>query len=213
MKTILAIITLLLFVSYANANSSDITNETFKQYLIDRGYDTNGDNEISTAEAEAITELDLDGSWVNNITTIEGIEKLINLEKLTGKYWDFTAVDVTSNTKLKHLSIATSTASSTTGITSLNVSTCVDLEFLLIYADLAVLDLTNNTKLKHLNIDRNKITNIDFTNNVDLTYLSCVSNEFTAFDITNNVNLDTLRCGSNDFSTIGFDISANTNLI
>ncbi len=189
-----------------------ITNKTFEQYLINDGHDTNSDGIVSCEEAKNIKTLNLIGRWSNNIQTIEGIEKLTNLEVLKGRYWNFKTVDLTSNTKLKHVSIATSTSYSTTGITSLDVSTCVDLEYLLIYADLTNLDLSNNTKLKHLNCDNNEIVNLDIKNSNYLTYLSCVGNKLADFDISKNINLDTLRCGNNDFSKIGFDISNNTKL-
>ena len=212
MKRIFIITALFIFAISAKAEEVIITNSIFKAYLVERGFDLNGDNEISQTEADVIIELNLDGSWSTNISTIEGIEKLVNLEKVTGKYWDFKTVDLTNNTKLKHVSITSSTRSSTTGIESLNVSTCTDLEYLLIYAELTNLDLSNNTKLQKLNCDGNPIETLNITNSVNLHYLSCVNNNFSAFDISKNVNLDSLRCGTNDFSVTGFDISANTKL-
>ena len=65
---------------FVNAAIINIPDPQFKSYLVDN-FDTDGDDEISDTEAEAVTVIDTPGSYSQrgNISDLTGIESFINL--------------------------------------------------------------------------------------------------------------------------------------
>ena len=121
----------------------------FESFIIDH-YDTNRDGAISIAEAEAVTgKMDLRGYGVRSL---KGLEKFVNLRQL-----DFSdnlitgALNLSANVKLTNI------VCSDNSITSLNVSGCTSLLFLMCPGNkiASILDLTNNTSLMYLNCEEN----------------------------------------------------------
>jgi hypothetical protein len=66
----------------------NIPDQAFLQALIDEGVDTDGDANISSEEAEAITYLDVSGTGdlPGSIVNMTGIEAFINLDTLICGY-------------------------------------------------------------------------------------------------------------------------------
>ena len=79
MKTLILSILVLTMAFISNAQNVNIPDANFKNALISAGVDTNEDGEISYAEAEAITYLDVSSK---NISDMTGIEAFINLDTL-----------------------------------------------------------------------------------------------------------------------------------
>ena len=82
-----------------------IPDDNFLNALIELGVDTNGDGIISPAEAEAITFLDVSGTYSANgeIESMKGIEAFINLDTLDCNFNQLTSLDVSKNTVLTSL--------------------------------------------------------------------------------------------------------------
>ena len=135
-----------------------IPDAAFLYALIEEGVDTNGDSLISYAEAEAITEIDIDGFrgpfLCGDIADVTGIEAFINLEKLIIVRSSLSTLDLSKNVALKHLSVGEN------DLTEINISNCTELLALWLIPEdrtkcpksnlLPTLDISNNTKLQIL---------------------------------------------------------------
>ena len=138
----------------------NIPDDAFLTALIEEGVDTNGDGEISPAEAEVITYLDVRFDSISDMT---GIEAFINLDTLDCGYNQLTSLDVSNNTALTSL-------------------WCSDNQ-------LTSLDVSNNTTLTSLGCFHNQLTSLDVSNNIALTSLWCGDNQLTSLDISKNTAL------------------------
>ena len=189
-----------------------IQDPLFKDALINLGVDTNEDGEISRAEAEAISTLDLSlGGGQLGIRSLTGLEAFVNLDSLSYagnqvSYMDFSQntkltyidcsmnnptlfIDITKNIHLKYLNC------SLTGIDSLNVSNNQALEYLYCAEnDLSSLDVSNNPALIELVTWFSPLTSLDISNNPSLTKLICGYNQLSSLDVSHNSLLKTLHC-------------------
>jgi hypothetical protein len=119
MKTILYVLVLslslivLLTQCKKEPNHVKIPDDAFLNALIEAGVDTDGDGEISPAEAEAITYLDVNGEHIINgsyidvgdISDLTGIKACLNLDTLICSYNKITSLDISNNTALHRLSL------------------------------------------------------------------------------------------------------------
>lgn len=79
----------------------NIPDANFKNFLVsDNNINLNGDSEITMAEAQATTELIMDGTGIADLT---GIEAFINLTRLDVPNNSLTTIDVSNNTNLTRL--------------------------------------------------------------------------------------------------------------
>ena len=205
------------FVAFEDAN--------FKAYCVER-FDTDGDGEISKAEAELVYDISVNPE---NVASLKGIERFKNLETLNcSLIWNgsttitdgiyrfynngveifskLTSIDVSNNTKLKYLFC------SANSINDLDVSNNTALTQL--YCDfnhLTSLDVSNNTALTQLYCYNNYLTSLDVSNNTALTQLYCYRNQLTSLDVSYNTALTDLRCSGNQLTDI--DVSNNIELI
>jgi Leucine-rich repeat (LRR) protein len=136
MKTIIKVLSFLLTVVLLSQCKKDETNpevkipdNNFLNALIELGVDTNGDGIISPAEAEAITYLDVSGTYETpgKIENLTGIEAFINLDTLDCSYNQLTTLDVSNNIAL--------------------------LELICYFNPLTTLDVSNNTALRRLHLE------------------------------------------------------------
>jgi|GEM_PF-6631570 len=144
----------------------------FKACLL-KYYDMNGDGEISQYEAEQIITLDISNQ---KISSLEGIEHLVNLERLdcssqfkgilnVGKT-RLTRLDLSKNTVLRKL------ICNNNSIAFLDISRCTELiELDCSYNQLTNLVLNGNLKLEFLNCSNNKIGGLIDINNPQLKVL------------------------------------------
>ena len=77
-----------------------ITDNNFLKALIGLGIDTDGDGQISNAEAEAVISLDVSSDSISDMT---GIEKFVSLETLECDNNQLITLDVSNLTDLKVL--------------------------------------------------------------------------------------------------------------
>lgn len=165
------------FISFPDENFADAL------FAHDPVIDTNGDDEISFSEAEALTELNV---FNMGITGLEGIEYFINLTNLNVGANDISTVDLSSNTSLTTL--------------------------LLQGNDLTSVDLTMLTELDYLVLNGNLFTSVDLSQNTKITELQAGGIFYlNALDVSALTDLEIINFGSNgNLSSI--DLSNNTKL-
>lgn len=190
--------------------------------------DTNGDKQISVAEAQAYTGLIIAGTAYGTISDFTGLEAFTNITSL---YLYSNSVnqnlDLTNNTKLTSLTI------NNDEFTTIDISQLTDLETIYLnnISNLTTLDVSNNTKLKSVQIDRTSIASIDLSDLALLESFKSRLSKLTAVTFSNNpllkivtireqplVNIDVsslsvltgLSLLDNKLSAL--DVNANTNL-
>ena len=206
-------------ISFEDAN--------FKAYCV-QNFDTDGDGEISMAEAKDIIVIDID---TYNVSSLQGIENMPNLRRLfchgksdKGK---LTSLDVSHNMELRIIVCNDNRLTSLdvsnniylarlecqdNQLTSLDVSNNTALEDLDCYGNqLTSLDVSNNTGLVTLYCYSNQLTSLDFSKNTALWWVQCYNNQLTSLDVSNNTALEELNCYGNQLTRL--DVSQNTALL
>jgi len=162
---------LTLFITFTSCSKDDdattkgnvnIPDQNFKAYLIGNSdINTNGDTEISVAEAEAFT----GHIWcVNeNISDLTGIEAFVNITQLYCYDNQLNILDVSNNTALIILD-------------------CSDNQ-------LSSLNLSNNTALIDLFCGSNQLSSLDLSKNTALESLYCHISPLSSLDLSNNTAL------------------------
>jgi len=99
---VLSILLCILLQVEGTSQVVDIPDSLFKQFLLDKGVDLNGDGEIQNEEAEAVDTIDIDVD--SKFESIEGIKAFTNLEKLS--FWSsrIPSIDLSGMTNLKSFS-------------------------------------------------------------------------------------------------------------
>lgn len=148
-----------------------IPDANFKAYLVNRSdINTNGDNEISYAEARSyggeIRLGDNVPSRINSkVSDLTGIEAFVNIIGLDAQGQDLTTINISQNKVLKNLILPNN--------------------------QLTSIDVSNNTELQILVLDGNKLTSIDVSNNTQLFGISVSNNELlTSLNVKNGNNAD-----------------------
>lgn len=188
------------YVQFEDAN--------FKAYCVEN-FDTDGDGEISTTEALAVTEINVDTEIVGSLVGIEYFTNLTSLIcKPASNFSDnskLTTLDVSKNTVLTHLDCRNSR------LVTLDLSNNIALTELWCFGNqLSTLDVSKNTALTHLECQGNQLTSLDVSKNTALTCLHCEANQFTTLDVSKNTALTDLCCGGNQLAAL--DVSKNTAL-
>ena len=176
-------------------------DENFKAYCIEN-FDSDGDGEISFAEAKVVPDI-----IVNNqgISSLKGIEHFINLTWLSCYDNQLTSLDVSHNTALRQLDCYSNQ------LTSLDVSQNTALTKLSCRSNqLTSLDVSQNTALKTLECSSNQLTSLDVSQNAELEELWSDSNPLTSLDVSHNTALEELYCFANQLT--GLDVRQNTAL-
>jgi len=215
-----------------------IPDANFLSALINEGVDTNNDGQISTTEAEAVTVLEIEGSYdsPDNITDMSGIEAFVNLTKLDCSenqisylsisdnpllidmdcsYNQITNLDLSNNSSIIELDCTANP------LLSLDVSSCPDLKILYCSATCSFpgcwggnftgLDVSKNLLLEELSCGGHQLSHMDISKNTELTKLFVDFNNLTSLDASNNVKLTNLSCTRNDLSSL--DVSSCTELV
>ncbi|MTE27331.1 T9SS type A sorting domain-containing protein [Winogradskyella ouciana] len=185
-----------------NFGETYVPDDNFEQALINLGYDSGPLNDyVLTVNIEALTDLDISG---NNIANLTGIEDFLALENLNCSNNTITELDLSSNINLLNIDCSgnqltgldvTSNISLTTINCSANVISTIDLSNNI---NLSVLDISNNTftsflpsdvlSLQVFNCENNEIVELDFQQNQSLTSISCQSNFLDTLNIRNGQN-------------------------
>jgi len=185
--------------------------------------DTNGNGEISIAEAEVVEYLNLREKGISDLT---GIEHFVNLIQLNASKNELTSVDISSNINLEYVFLDRNQITGVmdvssnikltylqlilNNITSIDISNNIDLTFINVGRNnlSGVFDVSNNVKLNALSLDYNDITHVDVSNNPLLQYLYLAGNELTNIDLSNNPLLLWLYLQGNKIVTV--DLSNQT---
>lgn len=170
-------------------NETNFPDANFRSY-ISNNIDTDNNGELSQAEIDAVTVLQVPKMGITDLT---GIEFFSNLEELycnneaTASDNDnhLISLDLSNNPKLKRLACGQN-------------------------GTLASLNLSKNTLLENLHCAKNALTTLDVSNCPNLWRLVCNNNQLTTLDVSNNTALTILDCGNNQLTTL--DVSSNTAL-
>ena len=178
------------------------TDANFKAMLLEN-YDANGDGEISTEEATAVTSLDVSGT-ISQIKSLQGIEYLDNLEVLNCSNHKISILNLTSNTKLHTLLAKNSQIKSVTLPSSLIT---IDIS----NNNITSIIVGNMNGLAALNVSNNELGSLNVLYNKSLTELDCSNNNLRSINLVNNTALTTLNINNNtDIASI--DLKTNTSL-
>ena len=167
-----------------------VPDPNFKEYLLTWGGDKDRDGEISESEALLITRLNL-SKW--KISSLIGIERMLNLALLDCDDNLLTSIDVSKNILLENLWCVENQ------INTIDLSNNPLLKTLYCRNNIVTyINITKNTALNTLICNSNKLTSLVVSYNTSLEYLDCRSNRITSLDVSNNKALITLNCGSQE---------------
>ena len=148
-------------------------------------------NSIRTDALHSITEFNY-GDYSGKpdgikISSLSGIEQMVNLTRLNVSNNFLSSLDVSNNTALTTLFVSNNTS-------------------------LSSLDVSNNTALTQLNVQSNSLSSLDVSANTALTTLNVSRNSLSSLDVAANTALDWLFVNNNT-SLSSLDISNNTELM
>ncbi|WP_418603870.1 T9SS type A sorting domain-containing protein [Hwangdonia sp.] len=176
------------FSTDCDAVGADLTyvpDDNFEQALIDRGYDDVLDNFVATENIEGITNLNVTGLGITDLT---GIEAFVGLTDLSCGSNNLASLDISNSPALRNLFCYNN------NLTDLDVSNNPELRVLSCYLnDLTGLDLSGNTVLRALSAGNNSLASLNVRNGNN--------SNFTYFDARNNPNLDCIEVDNVSYST------------
>ncbi len=183
-----------------------IPDANFKAVLVkNTALNTDGDQEISVAEAQTYTGV-IEG--INQgITDATSIEYFTKVTKLDLSKNVLTEIDISQNIALIILNVGVS------NLTTLDVAQNTALTLLNVKVNnLIALDVSQNTALTSLDASSNNLTALDVSQNTALTVLDASDNNLTALDVSQNTALSSrLNLTNNKLTDI--DVSKNTKLL
>ena len=182
-------------------DAAHFPDANFQKYLSEN-VDTNKDGSLSTAERDAVTEINVQNARIKSLNGIQYFTQLVMLRCYNNQ---LTKLDVSKNTQLKYLGCYNNQ------LTELDVSKNIQLAVVVCWNNqLTKLDVSKNAKLISLHCDNNQLTKLDVSKNAQLEILYCDNNQLTNMDVSKNVQLEILHCGNNQLTNM--DISKNTKL-
>ena len=175
-----------------------IPDPNFKRYLINY-FDTDGDGEISIAEALGIKEIHCKKQ---GIKSLKGIEAFENLVKLTCSFNDLCDLDISQLKKLTYLDCQHNRLIylDLSGNKLLRICWCD-------HNVIERLDVSKNIELYKLNCQNNVLKTLNVRRNKKLFRLDCADNKLTSLNLTKNPELEQLRCFRNRLWKL--DVSKN----
>ncbi len=199
-----------------------VPDDNFEQALINLGYDTPPlDDNVPTTNINSITNLNIDGL---NISDLTGIEDFLALEMLSCQSNTLTTLNISQNVNLSQLFCGNNQLTGvdvsqnpnliifwceSNQINNLDISQNTNLISLVCGNNrLSRLDVSQNTRLNVLLCENNQISSLNVSQNVTLTRLQCDANFINNINLTNNIDLSIFTCENNDLTRL--DLSANT---
>ena len=188
-----------------------IPDESFRSYII-KNHDKDGNRQISKAEAMAIKDIDLTNEIFNSkIYSLQGIEEMENLERLTLHGHEISSLSLGTNKQLRSLNVSGCKSLTSLSVTGLELLDSLDCSGLapaissgtrtqnLSSSDvkgLSFLDLTGCKNLVMLNVCDNNLETLDLSDCKQLKSLDCRANYFTTLDLTNLPALTEAKVGN-----------------
>ncbi len=203
-KTYLCVLVCTLFIGLNSfSQTTFIPDDNFEQALIDLGLDSGPlDNLVPSANINTVTNLDVEGK---NISDLTGIEDFIALTSLNCINNQINVLNVSALANLKQLFVGDNL------LTTIDVSNLFNLQqFWCFNNQLSNINVTNNPDLLSLRCEHNSISTLNTSNNLILNTLLCQNNQISTLNITTNTNLSRLECGNNLLREL--DITNNTKL-
>lgn len=162
-----------------------VPDDNFEQALITLGYDVAPlDDYVPTANIENVTQLDISGNAILDLT---GIEDFTDLQNLNCSNNSLSTIDLSSNTQLDEINCSNNT--------------------------LGALDLTNNTNITTVNIANNTFTAFDVSVIPTLQVFNCDGNAIKELDFTTNTALTNLSCTANALEILNLQNGQNPSLL
>ncbi len=155
-----------------SVNEAQFPDENFRTYVKD-SLDTTGDGILSKIEITEVTEINVSGKGISDLT---GIELFTELSTLKCNSNGLTSLNVSGNEQLSHLQ-------------------CNDNQ-------LTTLDVSRNAALRALECDNNQLTSLDVSKNAALRALACRKNQLTSLDVSGNEALMSLYCDNNQLTSL-----------
>ncbi len=186
------------------AQTTNIPDPEFEQYLVEQGIDTDGivNQEVLTADIAGVESLNVNS---RNISDLTGIEDFASLTFLDCSNNELTTLNVNENKNLVELICFLNK------LTLLQVSGASALETLKCENNaLSGLDVSQNKNLSVLNCNGNELEKLNVNGANRLTDLECIGNNLSSIDISNNPEINNFRCSDNLLSTL--DIRTNPRL-
>lgn len=188
---------------------------TFRNYIYNN-FDTDKTGILSPAEIQAVSRIECHHM---GISSLKGVEVFSELSYLDCGFNNLSELDVSKNTKLQTLGIASNS------ISYLDLSHNQYLQTLATGTELqdsdgtwrtygnplGWLDVSNNRALRYLECPGNGLSTLDVSNNTELEVLRCWSNNLSSLDLSRNTKLLRLACSSNPISYL--DVSYNPDLV
>ena len=181
MKKIFLSIIITFISTILNAQNVFIPDANFKKLLVfDPTINLNLDNEIQVSEAKTVTEIQVDGALIKDLT---GIEYFSNLQILDASYNNFRKIDLRGIYTLKEVSLKG--------------------------CNLDSIKLSPINSLKIINLDSNNLKSLDFSNFIFLTDININKNQFSNLDLSQNLSLKNIYASNNQLISVKFNNKYN----
>ncbi len=183
-------------------NAKNFPDAGFRQYILNAGFDTDGNGMLSDEELSWVTEIDCTAMSIADLT---GIRQFTALERLFCGNNDLSALALNGCASLTVLDC------SANRLEKLDVSGCAALSELYCSDNLLTsLDVHLNGFLTVLWCDDNHLAGLNVRGCTALSDLSCVGNQLTSLDVSGCTALGGLSCFDNLLSSL--NVSGCTSL-
>ncbi|MFK8060432.1 MAG: ELWxxDGT repeat protein [Polaribacter sp.] len=192
-----------------------VPDDNFEQKLITLGLDDILDDYVTTSNINVLTELNIAGLNIDDLTGIEDFDELITLNvssnnlttlntsgnrklvELIAGHNQLTTITTSNNLQLKKVDIQSNQLESISFTSSglLEVLNCKG------NSNLSEITLTNNTFLKELDVSYCGFTNLSIGNQ-RIEKLNISYNNIVSFDARNLRQLETFTCKNNEMVTL-----------
>lgn len=195
-----------------------IPDTNFERILINYKYDDLKDGQILRENAIKIKEIFLGPNGSSMVSSLSGIESMIELSYLDCGESFLSNLNVSKNVKLKTLRCYYNKFSSldisqnllleqldcdNNELSSLDISKNTNLKFLNCSTNnLKEIILSKNLVLESINISNNKLTSFDVSKNKELKSLICFNSNLNEINISKNLKLESLYCGRNELKSL-----------
>ena len=192
--------------------TNDIKDPMFLEYLL-RYCDMDNDGILTQWDAEHTYVIDIGRDktlWdffgvSHQITSIDGIERFVNLKRLVCSSNTISQIDLSKNALLETF------IANGCGLQTLRLPKSANLtHFECSNNLLSTIDLKNNPNLQSLDVSKNNLAAIDISECTQLKMFNCSKNALMDLDVSGNIALQTLDCSNNQISILTF--TKNTSL-
>ncbi len=179
-------------------DETSFPDAVFRQHILDRGYDTDGNGSLSEEELKNVIAINCAGLGISDLT---GIGHFSALHTLYCRGNELTVLDLSGNPALETLSCGENR------LISLNVSGNAELKQLeCVTNQLTDLDVSGCPLLGGLWCYQNRLTKLNVSGCGGLVELYCDDNRLTALDLSTNGSLSGFVCIGNRIAEL--DVSA-----